>query len=346
MRAAIRPSQDVLDQKLLVIRKSSIVHARVGALADFFRSEDILVINDAATFPASLRTVTESGEEVEIRLLPKPHHSTLWTAVLFGRGDWRMRTEDRPPPPRLGPGALLSVADLSARVESVSPDSPRLVQLRFIHSDASPEATWKALYRLARPIQYSYLREELNLWSVQNIYAARPWASEMPSAGHALNWNLISRLMAKGIRIRTLTHSTGISSTGDEQLDSLLPFAEFYEIPERTALAIAESRAKGGRIIAVGTSVVRALESGAIAGGGVVRSGPGETNLVIRAGFERQVADGILTGIHDLGESHFRLLEAFADRVTLALALEEVELRGYLTHEFGDSSLILTEKCR
>ncbi len=138
-----------------------------------------------------------------------------------------------------------------------------------------------------------------------------------------------------------MTHEAGLSATGDAALDAALPFPERYEIPAPTALAIARTRDTGGRVVAAGTTVARALEGSASAHGGEVQAGRGLTDLRLSLGFERRVADGLLTGVHDPGTSHFELLGAFAPESLLRAAHRHAESRGYLGHEFGDACLIL-----
>jgi S-adenosylmethionine:tRNA ribosyltransferase-isomerase len=142
-----------------------------------------------------------------------------------------------------------------------------------------------------------------------------------------------------GVEFATLTHAAGISSTGDGKLDELLPFDEPYRIPEATAAAIRRARAAGGRVVAVGTTVVRALEHAASAHG-LVRSGDGVATQRVGAASRLRVVDAILSGTHEPGTSHYQLLRAFADDATLIRADEELEKHGYRTHEFGDSVLI------
>jgi S-adenosylmethionine:tRNA ribosyltransferase-isomerase len=165
----------------------------------------------------------------------------------------------------------------------------------------------------------------------------------MPSAGRPLRWELLQNLVRQGIRVSRLTHETGLSSTGDEVLDRKLPLPERFEIPESTVSAIHVAKNRGGRVIAVGTSVVRALEGNMTFYGGRLVSGSGETDLKIRQGYTRQVVDGLLTGMHEPSDSHFRLLEAFADPDLLRQAHAAADENGYRSHEFGDSCLILTE---
>ena len=143
-------------------------------------------------------------------------------------------------------------------------------------------------------------------------------------------------LRKKGVGLAWLTHAAGISSSGDAATDRRLPLAERYLIPRETVEAV--SRAK--RVIAVGTSVVRALEGCRLRNGRLV-PGEGLTGLRLGRSFKLKVVDGLLTGMHELGESHFRLLESFAPRELLLRAQAEGEAQGYLSHEFGDSCLIL-----
>ena len=166
---------------------------------------------------------------------------------------------------------------------------------------------------------------------------------EAPSAGFALDWRTLDALRARGIAFATLTDAAGISSTGDVALDRRLPFDEPYRIPEATARAIAQARARGGRIVAVGTTVVRALEAAA-ARDGVVHAGDGVATQRIGPGTRLAVVDAILSGAHEPGSSHHELLGAFAAPRTLRAADRELEARGYRTHEFGDSVLVFSSQ--
>ena len=163
---------------------------------------------------------------------------------------------------------------------------------------------------------------------------------ELPSAGRPLTWSLLLDLIRRGVRIAPLTHAAGLSSTGDPDLDALLPLPERYEIPEDTALGIRKTAAAGGRVIAVGTSVVRALE-GCAAEHGEVIAGAGETHLRISPSHRLRVVHGLFTGLHEPTASHFHLLQAFAPPALIHEAYAHAEAAGYLGHEFGDSNLIL-----
>lgn len=337
--AATWPRDDVRATRLLRIYPARGVYAdgRIADLLTLLRSGDVLVVNDAATLPASLRGSAASGAPVEARLAGH-FPDGRWRAVLFGDGDWRVRTEDRPPPPRLAPGDTIDFDGLRARVNDVDADSPRLVSLTF---DKSGDAVWPALYRAGRPVQYSYTDAPLAIWHVQTAYAARPWAAEAPSAGFPLTWELLLELRRRGVTLTSVTLAAGLSSTGEPSLDARLPLAESYEVSPIAVEAIDTARERGGRVVAVGTTVTRALEAAATAAGGRIDASRGTTELVLGAQISRNVVDGILTGIHEADTSHFRLLEAFAPRRLLEDAHAFAAAHGYRGHEFGDAVVIL-----
>jgi S-adenosylmethionine:tRNA ribosyltransferase-isomerase len=329
----------------------------IGDLVPLLERGDLLVLNDAATIPASLHATTESGERLELRLAAREPDGA-WRAVLFGAGDWRTRTEDRPAPPRLRVGDSLVVgrarndpAEISPAIVSLTAapplvatilgadrDSPRLVSLRF---DRDGAELWRALYAAGRPVQYAYLRDELSLWHVQTLVAARPWAVEPPSAGFPLTWELLLQVRRRGVELARVTHSAGLSSTGDAALDRRFPLAEHFDVPNETVNAIERTHARGGRVVATGTTVTRALEGAASLHDGRLVAGSGTTELRLRAGIARAVVDGLVTGIHEPDTSHFALLESFADRALLERAHVFAEEHGYLGHEFGDAVVIL-----
>lgn len=340
MSPAAWPRDDPLDERLLRIdpRREDYSDAHVRDLPAMLRPGDLLVVNDGATLPASLAGVTATGAPVEARLIDRLAEGRF-RALLFGAGDWHTRTEDRPAPPALGEGDAITFGeDLSATVASASASSTRLVDLAFHERGAR---LWTALYRHGRPIQYAYVRAPLALWHTQTRYASRPWCAEMPSAGRPLTWGILLSLLRRGVNVASLTHAAGISSTGDEALDARLPMRERFEIPEETALAIRAARAAGGRVVAVGTTVARALEGCAAKHDGEVVAGAGETDLVLTKGFSPRVVGGLFTGVHEPSASHYRLLAAFAPEALIARAHEHAEAAGYLCHEFGDSTLIL-----
>ncbi|HET7543699.1 MAG TPA: S-adenosylmethionine:tRNA ribosyltransferase-isomerase [Polyangiaceae bacterium] len=334
MKPAIRPRARAEQERLLVIdpARNSFAGYQISELPQFLERGDGLVLNDAATLPASLR----AGPELELRLMSELDDGS-WLALCLGGGDHRMPTEARGTPPLLAVGTELTFAHgLSARVRALDADSPRLLYLEFRQQGAE---LWQALYRAARPIQYSYLQAPLALWDVQNAYAARPWAVELPSAGKPLSFELLFRIAARGVSLAHVTHAAGLSSTGDAALDARLPVAERYDLNPESAARLREIRASGGRIIAVGTSVTRALEAASTSG--TLRAGRARTELLLGPGSSLRTCDGLLTGLHEPETSHFALLEAFAPRTLLERAFRHAEREGYLQHEFGDSCLIL-----
>jgi S-adenosylmethionine:tRNA ribosyltransferase-isomerase len=313
-------------------------HVSRAELASLFDPGDLVIANDAATLPACLKGVHgASGDPIEVRLAAwvSAGDPTRFIAVAFGAGDHRTRTEDRLSPPPLSPCDRLAFGALEAVVERPL-DPPCLFRLRFLGDRATVLA---GLARHGAPIQYTHVPEALALWDVWTRIAADPIAFEPPSAGFALDWRTLAVWRRRGVDFATLTHAAGISSTGHPALDARLPFDEPFRIPERTAAAIARAKANDARIVAIGTTVVRALESAAMANGGV-RAGDGVARGRIGGETQLRVVDAILTGVHQPGESHFELLRAFApDEILerLAAALEE---RCYRGHEFGDSVLV------
>jgi S-adenosylmethionine:tRNA ribosyltransferase-isomerase len=313
-------------------------HLRCDELASLFSPGDVIVANDAATLPASLPgTHIISGEPIEVRLAAWVcvRDPTRFIAIAFGAGDHRTRTERRPLPPSLSPGDCLSLGPLVAVVERLL-DHPRLFVLRFV---SDRRDVLSGLVHHGRPIQYAHVHEPLALWQVWTRIAADPIAFEPPSAGFALNWRTLAAWRRRGVGFSTLTHVAGISSTGDPTLDLRLPFDEPYRIPELTAAAVKQARSQGRRIVAVGTTVVRALESAADANG-LVRAGDGVASGRVMRGTALRLVDAILTGVHQPGESHFELLRAFADDVMLNHISMLLAKHEYRTHEFGDSVLI------
>jgi S-adenosylmethionine:tRNA ribosyltransferase-isomerase len=347
MIAADRPVQRPREAKLLVVGAGGeLVHAARSRLVDFLSLGDLVIANDAATIPASLHGVhLPSGATIEVRLagtMPSACRvEMIFAAVVFGAGDFRTRTEDRPLPPALSPGDRLVLGPLMATIEALL-DHPRLVTLRF---NAPAADVWAGLARHGRPIQYAHLPAPLELWDVWTPIAGAPVAFEPPSAGFALDWATLRVMRARGIAFATLTHAAGISSTGDAELDRRLPFDEPYDIPAATAAAIVRARLRGGRIVAVGTTVVRALEHAA-RGTGAVRAGTGVATGRLGPCSRLGVVDMILSGTHEPDSSHYQLLRAFADDETLTRASAALDAAGYLTHEFGDSVLIAKSQPR
>ena len=347
MIAADKPVQRSADSKLLHVDAAGRIRSVPrSALIDLLRPGDVVVANDAATLPASLRGVhVQTDTEVEVRLAARaslaPEDVLRFHAVVFGAGDHRTRTEDRTAPPPLQSGHRIRIGSLTAVVEQLL-GHPRLIAMRFENSAAD---VWAGLARYGRPIQYAHMPQALQLWDVRTPIAAQPVAYEPPSAGFALDWQLLAAFAAKGIVFTPITHAAGISSTGDPELDRLLPFDEPYRISPAAAAAIQRASRENRRVVAIGTTVVRALEHSAARFGTVV-AGHGVADQRIGAQSCLRVVDAILSGTHEPGTSHHDLLRAFVADATLSRADRALDEGGFRTHEFGDSVLIFAANAR
>lgn len=344
MIAASQPTQRPPDAKVLVVDANGhISHVLRSTFRKFLRPRELVIANDAATLPASLEgTHQRTGRPIEVRLAGRrsldPDDMREFSAIVFGAGDFRTRTEDRPAPPPMVPEDRLALGPLSATIQRLL-GHPRLVALRF---EGSLDEIWAGLARHGRPIQYAHVPVPLALWDVWTPIAGPPVAFEPPSAGFTLGWQELAEMRARGVNFATITHAAGISSTGDAELDLRLPLDEPYRIPKATADAIRRACADGRRIIAVGTTVVRALEH---AGRwGPVQPGEGLATQRIGPRTPLRVVDVILSGTHEPGSSHYELLRAFVDDATLERVTDELDSHAYRTHEFGDSVLIESSK--
>jgi S-adenosylmethionine:tRNA ribosyltransferase-isomerase len=341
MTAATEPVQRSADAKLLVInRRRELRHASRLELLEFLRAGDLVIANDAATLPASLSgRHVPSGGVVEVRLAGRrslsPHDVDSFSAVVFGAGDFHTPTEHRPLPPPLIAGDSFELGPLHATITRLL-DHPRLVSLRF---DGAPDEIWSGIARHGRPLQYAHIATALALWDVWTPIAGSPVAFEPPSAGFVLDWRTLAAMRAQRIAFATLTLAAGISSTGDLELDTRLPFDEPYHVPDTTADAVNRAKREDYRIVAIGTTVVRALEH-AVDRSGRVRAGDGLATRKIGAATPLRVVDAILSGVHEPATSHYQLLRAFADDETLEKADALMNALGFRTHEFGDSVLV------
>ena len=335
------PVQRPVDARVLVVAgDGALAHRRRADWIDALHDGDLVIANDAATLPASLQARhVRTGLAVEVRLAahaPRAGDGALrFDAVAFGAGDWRTRTEERALPPPLAVGDELAVGRVALVIDGLL-DHPRLVRLRFPRDDA---LAWSLLAHGGRPVQYAHLAVPLAPWDVATAIASRPFAFEAPSAGFALDWRTLHALRERGISFATLTHAAGLSSTGDPALDARLPLPEPYELPAATVRVLERTQNAGGRVVAIGTTVVRALEHAAHAG--PVRPGRGLADQRIGPDTRLRVVDGLLTGTHEPGTSHYELLRAFAADQLLARLAAELAAHGYRTHEYGDSVLLL-----
>jgi len=192
------------------------------------------------------------------------------------------------------------------------------------------------LQRHGRPIRYGYVSEPWPLDAYQTIFARDPGSAEMPSAGRPFTTELVTELASCGILVAPVTLHTGVSSPERGEP----PYPERYSVPETTARIVNAVHGWRGRVIAVGTTVVRALETRAAADG-TVSGGAGWTSLVVTPERGLHAVDGLLSGWHDRDSSHLQMLEAAAGAVLLERSYSTASARGYLWHEFGDMHMIL-----
>jgi S-adenosylmethionine:tRNA ribosyltransferase-isomerase len=277
-------------------------------------------------------------------------------------------TELRPAAPVLAAGERLEFAGgLGATVLGRHEEARPLVWLAF---DTAGERLAEALHLAGRPVRYAYVPRAWPLHHYQTLFAAGPGSAEMASAGRPFTVQTLADLRARGVGLATISLHAGLSTYGDPATDRRYVPAEPYLVPEATAAAVATTRAAGGRVVAVGTTVVRTLETAARAGGEgggnrgggegqggggveagvggreggpapILRAGPGVSRLRISPGFPLRVVDGLLTGLHEPEASHLDLLGAFLDPAALERAYAAALDAGYLWHEFGDVCLLL-----
>jgi S-adenosylmethionine:tRNA ribosyltransferase-isomerase len=284
--------------------------------------------------PSSLMAkIDRSGEEVEIRLAAFQGKSASnlddWAAFSFGSGSWKDQTEERGEPAEIRIGdQLVFSKKLKAIVLNV--EENRMLKIKFIAKNIAQE-----IYQVGKPIQYSYLEEELGVWDQQTVFSSIPVSVEPPSASFVFDWNLVLKLKEKGVKIVSLLHSAGISSTGDTKLDSLLPLNEFYEVPRETIDTINKARAKGFKAVALGTTVLRALES-SLSSGELI----GHANLKITPDYEIKSVDALFSGMHEPETSHMKILKSFCSLNVLNQGYQEAIDEDYQGHEYGDVSLL------
>jgi S-adenosylmethionine:tRNA ribosyltransferase-isomerase len=315
--------------RLLVGRRSdrSISHQVFTDLPELLAPGDVLVVNNSATVPASIPARRAKGTRVRVHFATRaPHLEDDWRVV-------EVRSADGSRPARLPSGERLELRG-GAALELVAPyaSGQRLMLARFCCALLVDEY----LERNGEPIRYGHVRGRWPLEAYQNVYAVSPGSAEMPSAGRPFTRELLSRLVAREVAVAPITLHAGVSSPENHEP----PFPEWFEVPEHTARTICEARRHGGRVIAVGTTVVRALESAATADGcSCARSG--WTGLVVTPECGVRAIDGLITGWHDPEASHLMMLEAVAGPELLQASYAAALDAGYLWHEFGDSHLIL-----
>ena len=301
---------------------------RFRDLPSLLEPGDLVVVNTSATLPGRLPARRADGVTV-------PLH---WSAELDD-GDWvvELRRRDNSGPD-LGcePGTLLEL-----------PGGVRLTLLAAYPDPGRPSRLWRArtapvveatvyLPAHGRPIEYGYLRGEFGLPAFQNVYATEPGSAEMASAGRPFTAELLVALMARGVPIVPLTLHTGVSSPELHEP----PYPERFAVPDVTARLVSNTRQAGGRVVAVGTTVTRALET-VTDEDGVTRAGDGWTDLVLGPERPTRVVTGLVTGLHEPQASHLQLLEAVAGPDPVSAAYDRAVAEHYLWHEFGDSMLFV-----
>ncbi|WP_408007354.1 S-adenosylmethionine:tRNA ribosyltransferase-isomerase [Pseudalkalibacillus sp. A8] len=304
-------------------------HDQFNNLEYYLNKGDLLVLNVSRTLPASFKVKIRRGgniiqENVEIRLAQRKSNS-VWKALIV---DAKVQQSD----------VLLFSPSLTGFVRATNRNEP-LVTVCF---SARGNELYDQLYRLGEPIRYEYINENWGLEHYQTVYGTVPGSVEMVSAGRAFSWEMLIRLKKKGVQIARITLHTGLSYFLNDQwkvgpADSL----EEYEVPSETIRKIQATKQAGGKVVAVGTTVVRALES-AVDQQGIPVSKKGWTSLHIHEEFSLKVVDGLITGFHEPEASHLDMLSAFVSPILLKNAYHDAIQEKYLWHEFGDMNLILT----
>ncbi len=315
--------------RMLVAHRESgdLVHSVFSSLPDFLRAGDLVVINTSGTIPGAIDALADDGMRLVVHLSTQVD-GDLWVVEPRrpeGRTTARWRGAEPARRLTLGEGASLELVDRYL-------DSDRLWLARL----DLPQAPLAWLAANGRPIRYSYVEQAWPLTAYQNVYVTEPGSAEMPSAGRPFTPELITRLVAKGVAVSPVVLHTGVASLEADEL----PYPERVVVPASTASRINGTRARGDRVIAVGTTVVRAVES-ATGPDGTTHALDGWTDLVITPDCGARAIDGLLTGWHEPEASHLLMLEAIAGRELLERSYEASLAAGYLWHEFGDEHLIL-----
>ncbi len=295
-----------------------IEHARFSDLARFLRAGDLLVVNASRTLPAALLAQTQTGEALTVHL-----------STHLPDGRWIVEPRDR----RVEGGKVLSLPE-AGRIVLLGPyaGSSRLwlARLEILGSLLDYLARW------GRPIAYSYMRKTWPIEAYQTVYANEPGSAEMPSAGRPFTPEMIAKFVGMGVFFARIILHSGVASL--EEHEPL--FEEYFRVPPETAEVINGVHRVGGRVIAVGTTVVRALES-AIGPRGTVLPAEGWTNITITPERGIHCVDGLLTGFHEPRSTHLAMLVSLAGRAHIEHVYHEALTRGYLWHEFGDLHLLL-----
>jgi S-adenosylmethionine:tRNA ribosyltransferase-isomerase len=311
---------------MLVARRGrgELVHSTFTLLPSFLEPGDLVVLNTSGTLPAAVPALAPDGTRVGIHLSTRLDGDRWVVEPRAGDERW----PDTAPPRHLALGEGASI-DL---VERYRGDRLWVADLHL----PQPTLTWLAVH--GRPIRYGYVDRPWPISLYQNVYATEPGSAEMPSAGRPFTPDVLTRLVAKGVGVTPIVLHTGVASLGADEL----PSPERVRVPGPTAARVNTTRAAGGRVIAVGTTVVRALETAADPSG-TISAYDDWTELVVTPERGVRAVDGLLTGWHEPQSSHLRLLEAIAGRGLVESSYRAALEGRYLWHEFGDLELILPD---
>jgi S-adenosylmethionine:tRNA ribosyltransferase-isomerase len=313
--------------RLMAVHEGGIRSVLFRDLPDLLEPGDLVVVNTSATFPGRLDAVRADGVTVPLHVSQELDDG-VWVVEVRRPGNTG---------PDLGaePGTVLDLpGGVRAILVSGYPDPSHAS--RLWRARLAPAVTTAYLQRHGRPIRYGYLRGEFPLADYQNVYATEPGSAEMASAGRPFTERLLVRLMASGVPVVPLTLHTGVSSPELHEP----PYPERFAVPEVTARLVNSTRRAGRRVVAVGTTVSRALEA-ATDDDGITRAAAGWTDLVLGPDRPARAVTGLITGLHEPGASHLRLLESVAGPDLVAAAYDRAVAEHYLWHEFGDSMLFL-----
>jgi S-adenosylmethionine:tRNA ribosyltransferase-isomerase len=313
--------------RLLVSDRTGLQHALFREVNRFLRPGDVVVVNTSATIPAAVQGCRR-GEPIGVHF-SSPHPIGGWVV--------EMRAPDNSGPLRDGrAGDIVALpGDAGLRIVDSYPEGGRIGGRLWRAELVAPDPVLDYLAEHGRPITYGYVRRTWPLSTYQTVFAREPGSAEMPSAGRPFSHRLVTRLIAEGVAFAPVILHAAVSSLESGEL----PIPERFEVPEATARLIHHTRSTGGRVIAVGTTVTRALESVARPDGTVV-AGKGWTDVVLGPGRPVRAIDGLVTGWHPPKASHLALLEAVAGWESLQRAYDAALEAGYLWHEFGDSCLL------
>lgn len=319
--------------KLFVIdrKNARTYHSAFNHLSDFLRRGDLLIFNSGRTLPASLKTVNYKAQQnLEVRLAEHlPDDS--WLVLFLYQNKTHFHSN-------LKPGLKIKFeSGLSASIIERNIHNPRLWKIKF---SVTGQELINIFNQIGKPIHYGYISAPLPLEYFLTVFSKDPLTSQMPNAGRAFTWKMIFDLKNKGIDTAFLTIHTGLSSYLDNSKAGHLMTEEEYFISASTADKIEAAKISNGRIVAVGTSVVRAIESSALQSGKVI-PGHAYTSLRITEEYKLKIADGLITGFHEPEASHLDLISAFLSPAVIKKTYEEAIEKKYLWHEFGDLCLIL-----